>query len=50
MEKIILELSPELAETLTGVLGDLLDGTGNFSGSILVDLDEIYEMLAGDLS
>jgi hypothetical protein len=49
MEKIILELSPELAETLTGVLGDILDGTGGFNGAILFDLDKIYEMLAGDL-
>lgn len=46
-EQIILKLSPELADTLTGVLGDLLDGKGGFNGSILFELDQIHEMLAG---
>jgi hypothetical protein len=40
-----LSLTKEQVETLTGVLGDVLDGRGNFDGKTLWLLDPIYEKL-----
>jgi hypothetical protein len=45
--KAILELTNEQAEALTYVLGDILDGRGNFDGTTLFEVDPIYEQLAG---
>jgi hypothetical protein len=42
-EPIVLTGAEE--ELLTGILGDILDGTGGYEGRILVDVSELYNKL-----
>lgn len=44
----LLRLSSDEYDTLTGVLGDILDGTGGFNGSILLTIDKIYERMTAN--
>jgi|LakMenEpi03Aug12_release.lakeMendotaPanAssembly.Ray.scaffolds.fasta_scaffold4981850_2 hypothetical protein len=40
-----LTLTPEQVEALIEVLGDVLDGRGNFDGATLFQIDPIHEKL-----
>lgn len=43
-----IEITEDLAETLRSVLGDILDGRGNFGGRTIWELEKFYEQLAGE--